>query len=164
MGKILQYNLSSLSYISYFFSYANFFHNRRHLSNVSENVLEVENTGWGLKEAIPEHLPAQDRSPSLYEIPFPLSEVPLKSQPSCLGQRCPKPITLHCHEGLSHPGPCPSYPPFLSAAFPSIGLSKTGTRSLPSLRKRTSPSPVQISSPLYSHVFTYLSSLLTCFK
>lgn len=90
MGKVLQYNLSSLSYISYFFSYANFFHNKRHFSNVSENVLEVENTGWGLKEAIPEHLPAQDRSSSLYEIPFPLSEVPLKSQPSCFGSVLPQ--------------------------------------------------------------------------
>lgn len=117
----MQYNLSSLS-IRYFFSYANFFHNRRHLSNMSENMFEVENTGWGLKEALPEHLPAQDRSPSLYAIPFPLSEVPLKSQPPVLGQCYPKSTTLNasprnCHEGLSHPGPCPNYPPFLSSAF-----------------------------------------------
>lgn len=90
MGKVVQHNLSSLSYIRYFFSYANFFHNRRHLSNMSENMLEVENTGWGLKEALPEHLPAQDRSPSLYAIPFPLSEVPLKSQPSCFGSVLPQ--------------------------------------------------------------------------
>lgn len=106
---------------------------------MSENMFEVENTGWGLKEALPEYLPAQDRSPSLYAIPFPLSEVPLKSQPSCFGSVLPQ---VHHSQLIPSKLPWRTQPPrtlpqlstFPVFSFPSIGSSKAGTRSLPSLR------------------------------
>lgn len=67
MEKVLQYSFSSLSSTCRGISplVSMLFHNRRNLSDVSKNVLQVENTGRGLKEALPPQLPALDRHPVL---------------------------------------------------------------------------------------------------
>lgn len=166
MEKVLQCSFSSLSPTCSGISslVPMLFHNRRNLSNVSKDVLQVENTGCGLKEHFL-HTSLPWTPPSLYAVPFPFSQVPLKSH-SCF-RCCPRTATLNtsppnCLVRLSHSEPHPTV--HLSPSASPVGSSNK-VHGLSIFKRVTSPHPSSdLVLSLQSRFHIPPSSFLTWFK